>query len=176
MAQPKVRQGPQTAQGRVPDRKATGRGEQENSPTAASSARYLLLRNLNHSRLRCPQGTTGANLLCCYCSQNLHVNTTEVNWGLQQRCSQRYDVTSGKSRTAASCLGSGTQAKPKECFSLELLLSSWSSHGHSTLSTELAPRTPAELWHWPRAASRPKPPGHHPCKHICSPAHFPTTF
>lgn len=149
MAQPKVRQGPETAQGRVPDCKATGRGEQKNSPTAASSSsgfgccgastHYLLLPKLNHSRFGCPRGTAGTNLPHCYASQNLHLNNAEVNWGVQQRCSQWYRVTSGKPRTAASCLGSGMQARPKASLSLEMLLTSWSSHRHGTLSAELPP-------------------------------------
>lgn len=148
MAQPKVRQRPEAAQGRVQDCKATGRGKQANSPTAGrSSLRCLLLSKLNHSRLRWPWGTLGAALPRCYGSQHLHLNNTEVNWGLQQRCSQWYNVTSGNSRTAAACFDSGTQARPKAAdFRPEMPLSLWSSHRHSTLSTELASCTPAQLW------------------------------
>lgn len=149
MAQPKVRQGPETAQERVLDCKATGRGEQENSPTAVSSSLglgchkastcCLLLPKLNHSRFRCPQGTAGTNSPHCYSSQNLQLSKTEIFPVVQHDFREIQD-----SSVVPWFWYTG---EVKAGFSLETLLSSWSSHRHSTLSTQLAPWTPAELWH-----------------------------
>lgn len=186
MAQPKVRQGPETAQERVLDCKATGRGEQENSPTAVSSSLgsgchkaspcCLLLPKLNHSRFRCPQGTAGTNSPRCYGSQNLQLSKTEVNWGLQQRYSQWYNMTSGKSRTPALCLGSGTQARWKQVSALRRCSHRGPATG-TVLWAHTWPHTP--LLNFDTSQGQPADPNllatSH-CQHICSPARLPATF
>lgn len=60
----------------------------------------------------------GPNSPRYYSSQNLQLNHTEDNQGLQQRCSQWYSKTSGKTMTGVSCLGSDTQASQKQVLAL----------------------------------------------------------